>query len=42
MASRYRKSEYGFLIWKMIVESSGVSTDLRPRWFGSLSLYGPG
>jgi hypothetical protein len=27
---------------KMMVLSSGVSTDFRPSLFGSVSLYGPG
>ena len=42
MASRYGKSANGLASLKMIVESSGVSTDFRPSLFGSVSLYGPG
>ena len=42
IASRYGKSAKADLRWKTIVLSSGVSTDLRPSFFGSVSLYGPG
>src|SRR4051794_28327895 len=38
----YGKFAFGAASLKMIVESSGVSTDFRPILFGSLSLYGPG